>query len=89
MTLNVRMLEEDTLWDITYGAHPDFETVEKESIDDQGRWWTGKSMVIKERETMKYYRLSWLVGSTEMQEQDPEFTAVEVKPVEKIVTVYE
>lgn len=56
-------------------------------MEDQGRWWTSWSAVWK-FEDGSYAELSWLSPSTEMQEQPPNISIIEVEPYEKTIIKY-
>jgi hypothetical protein len=57
--------------DIVYGDHEDFESFfGKEIIEDQDRWTTYMSKIVKQLSTGKHYRIHWMKGSTEYQETD-------------------
>lgn len=67
----------------------DTETVESESITDQGRWETYWTKVVKK--DGKFYRLDWASGSTEYQDRPFEDTfhqVTEVEPKQVTVTKY-
>lgn len=69
----------------------DWEKISEEIVD-QDRWSTCIERIYKYQD--KFYQIYWWKGSTEYQEHLPfegetEVEFVEVKPVQKMVTVYE
>ena len=65
----------------------EWETLEEEKIDDQDRWHTYFSKVVKSPLGVPY-KVSWARGSTEYQECDLEYHMVKVKPVQVTTTTY-
>ena len=79
--------------DIVYDDHPDFETIEDKIIDTT-RWDIVSTIVILEKATGKFFTVDYRTGATECQDTRPfddmsEVDWQEVKPVEKMITVYE
>jgi hypothetical protein len=79
--------------EIIYGDNPDFQEMET-TIEDQGRWTTVYSLVVRRKSDGKYFKAEYRRGSTEMQDESPyeydsEAIFTEVKPVSKTVIVYE
>lgn len=66
-----------------------------DTIIGTSRWSINHALVFREVETGKFFRAPYSVGATEQQDEGPwehegeVITAVEVRPVEKVVTVYE
>lgn len=56
-------------------------------MEDQGRWWTSFSAVWS-FDDESFAELTWLSPSTEMQEQPPCISIVEVEPYEKTIIKY-
>jgi hypothetical protein len=83
----VKYTEED-LQDMVWDDHPDFETVVSESVIDTGRCYIRYVSIIKEKETGKFFSLSWAVGSTEQQECELDALLFEVVPQEVTKTIY-
>ena len=80
---------------LAYGDRVDgWEEVEgTRKIVDHTRWSVVSSAVFLHVESGKFYMLQWSEGATEMQDQSPfdwaDPNPIEVKPVEKTITVYE
>jgi len=83
----VKYTEED-LQDMVWGDHPNFETVVDESPTGASRWSTRYESIIKEKDTGKFFNLSWSVGSTESQECDLDVFLFEVVPKAVTQVVY-
>ena len=75
--------DDDTIDEILFG----WETLQGETIDEQDRWHTYYSKVVKSPLGVPY-QVSWANGSTEYQECDPDYQMVKVKPVTKTITTY-
>lgn len=77
-----------------YGDNGDLEKIE-EKIIDHTRWSVVSQMIFKDTTTGKFYRSSFSVGATEMQDESAyeydkdEIEVEEVVPVEKTITVWE
>lgn len=71
-----------------YDYREDCEII-SEDILHHSRWSVGKRDTIKDGE--KFYFVNYYVGAAEYQETefDQEVEFIEVKPVEKTITVYE
>lgn len=73
------------------------ETLEKvsDTITSTSRWSVNHTLVFRELATGKFFRAAYSVGATEQQDEGPwehegeVIAVVEVRPVEKVVTVYE
>lgn len=65
-----------------------FTDVTSEKIEDQSRWSTFYSKVVKDNRTDKLYEVLWDRGSTEYQESSGEITFYEVEPKQVTVTKY-
>ena len=86
--LNGKMLSDDEIFDVIYDCLEGIY-VEKEIIDDVGRWEIYMTTVISIPETGRYFEISWGKGATEMQEDNlHENTFTEVVPKEVTTTVY-
>lgn len=78
-----RIIEED---------HEDYNDVTSSKIEDQDRWHTYYSKVVKQISTDKFFELYWGQGSTEMQDYGPEnihWEIYEVAPKQITKTIYE
>lgn len=73
----------DTIEEIMWG----WETLVDETPEDQDRWYTYWSKIVK-CPLGCVYKVSWAAGSTEYQEVDPDYRMAKVKPVEIVTTVY-
>lgn len=85
-----RKFTEEDLGLIVWGDMEGFSTVENKIIDTS-RWHTHHTLIFKEDATGKLYRLHWCQGSTEVQDDGPEFSETELSEVEayeKTVTDY-
>lgn len=85
--------DRDTAIEILDGDHDDFLTVEDELVDTR-RWSLDYRLVVAQVTTGKYFEAFYSVGATEQQDESPweyekEVTFTEVRPVEKVITVYE
>jgi hypothetical protein len=80
--------DDDQLTNLAYQDPPDGWTIcEPRTIEDQGRWWTGFSLVVTNG--TDYYRIVWSQGSTEMQDEGPEnIGVIRVYPHQVMTTVY-
>lgn len=73
---------------------PNYVLVE-DTIVDHTRWSVEHVMVFLDKESNKYYRVRYSNGATEAQMESPfdfaddEVLCQEVKPVQKMMTVYE
>ena len=73
------------------------ETLEKveERCTGRSRWSLNYCMVFKDTGSGRFYMANYSVGATEQQDEGPfeyepdEVECVEMRPVEKVVTVYE
>jgi hypothetical protein len=71
-----------------------FERV-SDTIIEHSRWSVLHAMTFKDTGTGRYYSTHYSVGATEQQDESPyehegdAIDCVEVRPVEKVVTVYE
>jgi len=78
--------------DIIGGDHDGYKVVDR-AIDDVTRWSVSEHVIVKCLATGKYYCLEYSYGATEMQDEQPfeydEPVFIEVKPIEKTITVYE
>lgn len=81
------------LWDLPYEGNSD-EGVEivEDTITDTSRWSIHHRLIVCIQGT--YYRTNYSEGATELQEEDPwgaypEVSFIELKPMQKIITVYE
>lgn len=83
-----RRITDDEFEDITWD-NPEYRAVTPENITGQSRWITYIEQVFKHVPTQRFMRLTWEVGSTEMQEVDLNCWLSEVTPVTKTVTEYE
>lgn len=81
-------MKTEDFYDITFGDHPDYETVVGEEVVDTSRWSHFMKMVTREVKTGKFYEVTWEVGATEYQECEPDFQMVEVFPKEVVTTIY-
>ena len=82
-----KFTEED--WEaIIYGDSENFKPVTEESIVDTDRWHNYFERVFQHK-SGRFVSVSWKVGATEYQECDLNPLGCEVRPVEKMVTVYE
>lgn len=78
----------DDFEEIKYGDK--FDVATEIDITYQSRWETYRSQVFKHKETGRFVRIIWSRGSTEYQDTDnATYELEEVKPVEKLVTLYE
>jgi hypothetical protein len=83
----VKYTEED-LQDMVWDDHPNFETVVGERVIDTGRWYLRYESIVKEKETGKFFSLTWAAGSTEQQECELDALLFEVVPQEVTKTIY-
>lgn len=85
-----RTFTEEQLDLAAWGDLDGFSTVRKE-ITDQGRWNTSYELIFKEDATGKLYRAHYSKGSTEQQDDGPQFYETdipEVEAYEKTITDY-
>ena len=85
-----RMFDKEFMQDILYGASE--AEIISDTIYDQRRWSTMHELIFKFED--KFYQAYYSKGSTENQDESPwEYEDMvaceEVKPVQKMVTVYE
>lgn len=73
----------DEVYEILYK----WETLEEEKIDDEDRWNTYFSKVVKSPLGFSY-KVSWAKGSTENQDCDLKYQMVRVKPFQVTTTTY-
>jgi hypothetical protein len=83
----VKYTEED-LQGMVWDDHPDFETVVGERVIDTGRSYVRYESIVKEKETGKFFSLTWATGSTEQQECELDALLFEVVPQEVTKTIY-
>ena len=85
------------VFDLSIFEHPDedvflgedFEEVTDEQIEDQSRWSTFYSQILKYNKDGTLWKASWSRGSTEMQDCGVEdLQLIQVEPVEVTVTQY-
>jgi hypothetical protein len=67
---------------IVYDDTVDWETAENEKAEDQDRWSTSWSKIVKHLSSGKFYKIFWSQGSTEMQDNGIEFYTDPVELVE-------
>ena len=88
----------DILRALAYGEDEENILVIKDEVTGTTRWSTQREMIFKVwdgPDSFKFYRVTYSVGSTEMQDERPfeyeptEIECPEVRPVERTVTVYE
>lgn len=78
--------------EIIYGDSEEYDVIEDEAIDNT-RWSIVHSVVVKRRSDGKFFRASYSVGATEIQDERPfeyeeNATFFEVVPSQVIKTVY-
>lgn len=66
----------------------EYTPVTREEIYEQDRWYTYYKQVFKKSDGT-FWELDWGRGSTEQQEYEGDYYFIQVKPVEKTITVYE
>lgn len=82
-------IDNETLEEIKWGDHDDFEAVTDTKIEDHSRWSVYKSRVYKQVSTGKFFEAYWGEGATEMQDgQDEYWSFTEVEPKEVTTIVY-
>lgn len=74
---------DDTIDEIMY----EWETLVDDRVYDTSRWYTYWEKVVKSPLGVPYL-VTWMSGSTEYQECDPEYRMIRVKPIQETVTVY-
>ena len=75
----------------------DTETLEKvsDTLTGKNRWSLLHSLVFREKTTGRFFQVGYSEGATEQQDESPfeheadDVEVVEVRPVERTVTVYE
>lgn len=83
------------LLDLVYGEENDALERVAGDISGTGRWSIHHWMVFKDKGTGRFYQTRYSVGATESQDESPfeydgdDIVCIEVRPVEKVVTVYE
>lgn len=87
---NIVTVSEDDTRMISWDRHSDYETISRES-GDKGRWHTFVDLIVKHKPTEKFYRLCFLEGNTEYQDNEYDMACelTEVVPVQVSTTRYE
>lgn len=87
--------KKEDLRSLVGGEDCDGLEVVSDTLIDVGRWSLHYALVLKEKATGKFYATNYQRGATESQDEAPfEYDAdlikcTEVRPVEKVVIVYE
>jgi hypothetical protein len=81
---------ESDFMNVVHGYDKNFDVIQTPKPVDTSRWAVWTVAVVQHKETGVFYKLTWDEPATEYQDgQDKNFNFREVKPVEKIVIVYE
>lgn len=91
MSINEVIKSEEEFFDVIMGDHPDFEFVVNEKIIDSGRWHLLCKIIVKEKETDKFYAIKYTKGATEYQDipfSEMDINIEEVEPYEVKVIKY-
>lgn len=84
----MKEISEDQFDDMMF-CNERYKVVVEEHPIKTTRWKTRYEAVVHDKEEDKFWKLSWLSGSTEYQEVDWNCTARQVNPVEKTIIMYE
>lgn len=89
------LFKKEELQELVWEDETDNLEVVSDEITSTSRWSVHRDLIFKEKSTGKFYETGYSRGATEQQDESPfeyepdEVECVEVRPVEKTVTVYE
>ena len=81
-------MNREEITDIAYGFDKSYERVTPEKIEEQTRWHTYYSKVVRHKESGKFFEVLWGTGSTECQDNPEDFSMYEVEPKTVETVVY-